>query len=327
MRSHEREDDEGAVMPHRPTELVLTASVARRYYLEDRSKSEIADELGISRFRVARLLDVARRAGMVDIQIHSPDTLDTELSERLQLAYGLAHAVVLDVPDDDVHSLRHYLGDTTVEVLKDLVTGDDVLGVAWARSVVGFTEAIPKFAAVPVVQLTGALPSPEGRDVLEVVRGFARSGGGTPYVFYAPFIATDAPTARTLRRQADVARALALIPTVTVAAVGIGAWQPGLSSIFDALEPEAQDKATKAGVQAEVSGVLVDGSGQSVETPLARRIIGPTAEQLRGIREVVAVAYGDRKAEAIRSVLTGGWITGLVTHSSLARQLLSGFAE
>lgn len=314
-------------MPHRPTEVVLTASVARRYYLEDRSKSEIADELGISRFRVARLLDVARRTGMVEIKIHSPDTLDTELSERLQRAYGLTSAVVLDVPDDDVHALRHYLGDTMAEVLRDLVAPADVLGVAWARSVVGITDMITRFANVPVVQLTGALSSPEGNDVLEVVRGFARAGGGTPYVFYAPFIASDAATARTLRRQPDVTRAMTLVPTVTVAAVGIGAWRPGLSSIFDALEKDAQDKATSCGVRAEVSGVFVDGDGRPVTTPLSRRIIGLSSDQLRAIKNVVAVAYGDEKVEAIRSVLTGGWITGLVTHSSVARGLLADVAS
>ena len=37
------------------------ARVARHYYLDDRSKSDIADDLGISRFRVARMLEAARR--------------------------------------------------------------------------------------------------------------------------------------------------------------------------------------------------------------------------------------------------------------------------
>jgi DNA-binding transcriptional regulator LsrR (DeoR family) len=44
----------------RPAQLILIASVARRYYLEGRSKVEIAEELGLSRFKVARLLDTAR---------------------------------------------------------------------------------------------------------------------------------------------------------------------------------------------------------------------------------------------------------------------------
>ena len=47
----------------RPSEVVLAARVARQFYLEGVSKVDIADRLGISRFRVARLLDSAREAG------------------------------------------------------------------------------------------------------------------------------------------------------------------------------------------------------------------------------------------------------------------------
>ena len=43
-----------------PAQLVLTASVARRYYLDGKSKIEIADEFKLSRFKVARLLEDAR---------------------------------------------------------------------------------------------------------------------------------------------------------------------------------------------------------------------------------------------------------------------------
>ena len=46
----------------RPAQLILIASVARRYYLEGKSKIEIAEELGMSRFKVARLLETARKA-------------------------------------------------------------------------------------------------------------------------------------------------------------------------------------------------------------------------------------------------------------------------
>ena len=43
-----------------PAELVMLAAVARRHYLQNQSKVEIADELGISRFKVARMLESAR---------------------------------------------------------------------------------------------------------------------------------------------------------------------------------------------------------------------------------------------------------------------------
>ena len=51
---------------------MLTATVARRYYLDGASKSDIAAELGLSRFKVARLLDRARATGLVRIELDSP---------------------------------------------------------------------------------------------------------------------------------------------------------------------------------------------------------------------------------------------------------------
>ena len=48
--------------PQGPAHLVLTASVSRRYYLDGKSKIEIAEELDLSRFKVARLLDAAAAA-------------------------------------------------------------------------------------------------------------------------------------------------------------------------------------------------------------------------------------------------------------------------
>src|SRR2546428_7806759 len=75
-RSNERRVGVGGVVAglstDRPSEVVLAARVARQFYLEGVSKVDIADRLGISRFRVARLLDSAREAGVGRIQIGLP---------------------------------------------------------------------------------------------------------------------------------------------------------------------------------------------------------------------------------------------------------------
>jgi DNA-binding transcriptional regulator LsrR (DeoR family) len=311
-------------MPPSSTELILMARVARHYYQDDRSKSDIADELGISRFRVARLLDAAKRAGMVTIRIESPAGLNAELSVELQRVFGLAHAVVIDVEDDEQESLRRRLGEVAAEVLQDLVGPDDVLGLAWARSLRGIGPAIKNLAACPVVQLTGALSGPDGSDVLELVRRVARTSGGTPHVFYAPLVAPDAASARSLRRQAEVARAAELADKVTVAMVGIGAWEAGLSTIYDMVEADARARATALGAVGEISGALIGADGAPVHTPLSRRIIGVTGEQLARIKTVISVAYGRDKAGAVGAALRGGLVNGLITHAGLARALLDG---
>jgi DNA-binding transcriptional regulator LsrR (DeoR family) len=307
-----------------PAQMVLTASIARRYYLDGRSKIEIAEEFALSRFKVARLLEVARTTGLVTIEISYPGEVDLELSGRLQERFGLRHAVVVDTPDDDTHSLRTHLGTAAAELLTEIVTTDDVLGLGWSRSVRAVAIALTELAPTPVVQLTGALSRNDGDDgSVDVVRDVARISGGPAYFFHAPFVVPDPATARALRRQPEVARTFAQFRSVTKAIVGIGRWAPAQSTVYDAATERERRALHRQGVCAEVSGVFVTPAGDTPPTSLNDRMIGVSAAQLRAVEEVVAVPYETVKAPAVRAALRSGLVSSLVTHISLARALLA----
>jgi DNA-binding transcriptional regulator LsrR (DeoR family) len=310
--------------PDRPAELVLAARVARQYYLEGISKVDIAGQLGISRFRVARLLDSARETGMVRIEIGLPwGTLDAGLSAELCSAFGLRHAFVFDFPDGDQLALRRRIGEAAGQALMDIITPGDVLGMSWSRSLSELTAALTRMPPCPIVQLTGAVPPPDGRDLLDLVRSVARVGGGPAHVFYAPMIVDDAPTAAAIRRQADVSGAFALVPSVTITMLAIGAWAPGLSTVYDALTEAERTAITRLGVCAEMAGVFLGEDGRPVPTGLDSRMIVTPGPALATIPCVIAVAYGVSKGAAVLAAIRGGMIHGLVTHTSLARALLT----
>ena len=307
----------------RPAALVLSASVARRYFLDGHSKLEIAEEFGLSRFKVARLLDAARDSGLVRIEIGHKGLIDVDLSARLQSAFGLRHAVVVDTDDDSADSLRKHLGQVAADLLAEITGPDAVLGVAWSRSVGAMARALPRLAAVPVVQLTGAISMPDGDDSsIDVVRDVARAAGGPAYVFYAPFTLPDQATARAMRQQREVALAFAQLPRVTTAVMGVGLWAPGQSTLYDTAKEHDRRELRRLGVCAEVSGVFLTEDGTPVRTELADRMIGIDAEQLRSIPEVVVIAYGTAKAPAVCAALRSGLVGGLVTHTAVARSLL-----
>jgi DNA-binding transcriptional regulator LsrR (DeoR family) len=309
--------------PRGPAQLVLTASVARRYYLDGRSKVEIAEEFTLSRFKVARLLEDARSSGLVRIEIGHPGVVDVELSGRLMDALGLQHCVVTDTPDDHPASLRDHLGAAAAELLAEVVTPDDVLGLSWARSVSAMATALQGLAPVPVVQLTGALTRPGVDDSsIELVREVARVSGGPAYFFYAPMAVPDATTARALRRQPEVARAFSLIGSVTKAVAGVGAWEPEQSTLYDATSEAERAELARLGVCADVSGVLVDAVGEPVPADLTERMIGITAAQMRAVPEVIAIVYGMAKVRAVLAAVRGGMVDSLVTHSTLATALI-----
>ena len=85
---------------------------------------DIADLLGISRFRVARLLEAARAMGMVRIEIGMPGTLDAGCRPNWRPRSSCGYAFVYDFPDDSDSSLRHRLGEAAGEAIADIATAD-----------------------------------------------------------------------------------------------------------------------------------------------------------------------------------------------------------
>jgi DNA-binding transcriptional regulator LsrR (DeoR family) len=306
-----------------PAQLVLTASIARRYYVDGRSKVEIADEFRLSRFKVARLLDQARSSGLVRIEISHPGAIDLDLSARLQEALGLRRAIVVDTPEVDEPALRTQLGKAAADLLSEIVTAEDTLGLAWARAVTAMTEQLTSLAPVPVVQLTGALTRPDVEaNSVELVRHTARLSGGPAYLFYAPLVVPDAATARALRQQPEVAEAISHFDSVSKAVVGLGSWAAGQSTLYDAMDEKACEQLRRRGVVADISGVFVDADGVPVQSRVTDRVIAINAEQMDKIDEVIAIPYGLAKVAAVRAAVRSGLVNAIVTHAPLAKALL-----
>ncbi|MDQ2757365.1 MAG: transcriptional regulator [Actinomycetota bacterium] len=311
--------------PGGPALLVLTATVARRYYVDGRSKVEIGDELGISRFKVARLIEGALSSGLVRIEIGHPGSIDTDLSGRLREHLGLRTAIVVETAEDDPSVLREVLATAAAALLSETVSRDDVIGLAWARAVASTVSAITAIAPAAVVQLTGSLPREDlAATSIEIVREMASHTGAEASFFYAPFLLPDAATAATLRQQPDVRRAMARFTSVTKAVVGLGGWAPGQSTIYDALDPADRALLGSAGTVADLSGVFLDAGGEVVGSGLTERLICMDATELARVADVLAIPYGVAKAPAVLAAARSGLVTTLVTHSEMATALLAG---
>lgn len=312
-------------LPLGPSGIVLAMLVARRYYLEGRTKTEIANELRLSRFKVARLLDAAHDQGLVKIEISYHGAINVEMSAQLRDTFGMHNVVVVDTPEVPQDSLRRQLGRAAADLLSETVTQSDVLGLVWSRSVSAMAAELKQLPPIQIIQLTGVLAHsnfPDEDNSIDLVREVARIAGGSSRVFFAPFLVADPPTAQTLRRQPDVERAFSRIPSVTKAVIGLGRWSPGQSTIYDAASHSEQRALTAQGVCAEVGGVFLTADGQPVHTSLNDRMVGIDASQMQSIPEVMAIAYGVHKQPAVKAALRSGLVNSLVTETSLADALL-----
>lgn len=224
-----------------PAELVQAAAMARRFYLEGKSKIQIAEEFGVSRFKVARVLETALERDLVRIEIRVPAELDAERSDALRARYGLRHAVVVESPAEvsEESPDPENLGEVAADLLGELVTEGDVLGLAWGRSTIHMAAALDRLPPCTVVQLTGVYDAGTAeRGSVEAVRRAAQVSGGDAHPIYAPMLLPDAATAEALRHQTGIARAFEYFDKVTVACVSIGSWEPGISTVYDMLSDE-----------------------------------------------------------------------------------------
>jgi DNA-binding transcriptional regulator LsrR (DeoR family) len=306
--------------------LVNTVLACRRYYIDRASKSEIAEELGISRFQVARLLEAALRDGIVRIEIDPLPEIDFALSDALARRHGIRGAVVVRTIDGPEEFRNAQLGRACAALVADVVEADDILGISWGRTLHAMVGHLPRLAPCAVVQLVGSVPTLE-LDVnsLELVRRLAERATGPVYPLHAPLLLGNPEMAAALRQDPHVEKAIAMFDRLTRAVVGIGSWAPGGSTIRGALSPIDARALDDAGGVADVCSIVLDAEGAPVSAAgLPGRCIAIRTDQLRKVPDVIAVAGGADKAPAIRAALRSGLIHRLVTNEDAARLLLAG---
>lgn len=306
-----------------PQEGLLIAAAATKYYRDGLTKVEIAQEMGMSRFKVARMLHDAVDLGIVTIEITMPNAVLPELSGQLAEAYGLRRALIVDVPDSPGEQMRTRLGRMAAELTAEVIQPGHVVGVAWGRTLGAMSSQFTQLAPCEVVQLTGASATAEVDDnAVELVRRMSALAGGKAFPIFAPMLLEDAAVAASLRDQPQVAAALSQYRRVDVAVIPVGSWDPPISELYDAVPADERGALLNSGVCADSASVQFSASGQILEGPLEGRIIGITGQQLAEVDEVIAVAGGQAKAEAIRAVLRSGVVTSLITNATAAEVLL-----
>lgn len=306
-----------------PTRRLLAATAAHRFHVLGRTKVEVAKELGMSRFAVARLLDAAVDQGLVRIEVTAGADLDHRASEQLAASYGLRRALVAPAPGPTSSApARRQVAALTAKLLTEVVTADDVLGLAWSRTINESVDALTALPPATVVQLCGAYSLPWRSDTsAETVARVGALCGGPAFPIYAPLVLPDDQTARTLREQPGVADAVGRFADLTIAVVSVGAWGPEHSTVHDVLAEGERRALRELGVVGEVVALPFDEDGRVLDVDLARRVLAIDEAALRAVDEVIVLVAHPDRARAADAVLRSGLASTLVTDAATAAAL------
>lgn len=302
-----------------PEELTEVVAIARRHYIDGKSRVDIAAERGISRFKIGRILQAAVEAGIVRVEVRAPTGIDYELSEDMRTRYGLRRALAVQTADET--RVREPLGQVAADLLREIVTADDVLGIDCGRTLREMTGHLGGIAHCDVVQITG-LGGMVGDTAVDITRMVSEASGGRVYSLFAPIVVADARTAEAMRTHRAFRSTFAAYARVTKAVVAIGAWSQGQSQIPSLISEEETSRLAAAGAVAETGALVVDADGRRI-LDLDSRRVAISESQLRAVPDVIGVGGGQGKTAAVHAVLKAGLLNSIITDVHLARRLLS----
>jgi DNA-binding transcriptional regulator LsrR (DeoR family) len=307
----------------------LLYRIAQSYYANGLTQQQIARRFGLSRPKVSRLLRKAREEGVVNITLVPPAGGLADLERELEHRFHLDEAVIVQVDDpQDPTSVLRELGPATAECLMRSISGKEVVGITWGRTMLAMLDALPfkSWPDVTVVQMLGGL-GPVGalEHSTELAQRIARKLDAKLRLLPAPGIVSSRAAALALKADKQIAETLALAAKADVAVAGLGVPSPDSVLIRDGtvITEEELEELKRAGAVGDIGLRYVDAHGRSLDVEIDERIIGLTLEQIKSIPRVIGIAGGEAKYEIVRAALRGRVLDVLVTDQSTAQALLA----
>lgn len=305
----------------------LINKVLSMYYETGATQNDIAQHLGISTPKVNRLLQLARRQGMVRISLHTPFQQLFDLEKRLEETFLIPEVVVLPSGIGDTQALLSALGAAGARYLLEHLKDGDVLAIGGGTTVHAVVEAVNPQRAyqVDVVPIVGGVQGRVTTDVNYLAAQLAERLAGRAFQLHSPAFAESSQQRQTLLNMKPIKDILDIARQANIALLGIGTVDPETSRFvqFTALSAEEMQQIADLyhGI-GELLAIIYDSTGKPCAQPYADRVVGLTFEELRAIPLRIGLAGSRNKAAAIHGALRGGYLHTLITDETAAQGLM-----
>jgi lsr operon transcriptional repressor len=296
------------------------------YYMEGLTQDRVAEQLGMTRLRVNRLLGEARASGLVGITINSRLASCLELEGELKRVCGLRDAVIVPTPDDPA-LVPVMLGRAAGEFLSRHLEANRVrgIGVGWGatlREAIRFVKP-GKWPSLNVNSMMGGLTRGLEINTFETASALAARLGARCSYLAAPLYAGSEKSRDTLISQDVFRDSFAEMAANDVALLSVGDISERSLLVRYGLPKDVTIAALKrARAVGDIVGQFLDAGGRPVDHSLNQRAISPSLDVLAKIPTVIVASGGQNKAPIIAAVLLARLAKVLVCDEKTAAQAL-----
>lgn len=304
----------------------LRARVAWLYHVEGHTQNEIANQLGVNRVMVVRLLAEARRRNEVQISIASPLSDLIEMERSLENVYDIRRVIIAPFADpvgDPAKVIAAAAGGHIASLMRSGMT----VGVGWGTTLYNSLPFIPGEALEDfrVISLLGGISAARRFNPAEFAWQFAEIFRGEGYLVPAPAVVDSPETKHALLERCGLAAIFEMADKLDVALLSVGGIANLTTSYRTGYLTEADRRSlVEAGAVGDVLYNFIDRNGTVLDHEVNSRVISVNLARLRRTPERLLVSGGREKLIAIRAALRTVNPTTLITDEQTGRALLEG---
>lgn len=303
----------------------LLLRVAQLYYERGLTQAEIGAREHLTRWKVGRMLEDARRVGIVRISVVHPQARRRPIEEEMRQRYGIRECVVIPSVDPDGDMLDA-VATAASDLLQRLSGRIRTLGVSWGNTVDRISEVLPSGwnTGVEVIQINGSVSrSITPTTAVNAVSGIATKGAGRVTLLPVPAIVEHAQTRLALESEGFVAETLQRAASADALLFSLGDLDDQSVLVQSgAVTTEELNRLRAVNACGDVLAHFLDTRSEIADQDLEGRVIGLSLDDLASSPCSIGVATSHRKVDIIRAALDRGILSVLVTDEDTARHVL-----
>jgi DNA-binding transcriptional regulator LsrR (DeoR family) len=312
------------------TEEEALARVTWLYYHRKLTQEQIGQELGISRPSVARYLRRATEAGLVTVSLRRDLLERMELSAQLAQKFNLREVYVVPTAKTDLATdILQAVSKMGALYLQANVKPDQILAVAWGRTLLEVARSLENHPVrgLVVAQSFGGLNNGESFNPLRVTSLVAEKLHARVYHLYVPAITATKQLREVLLADPGIRSALDVARQASYFMAGIGILRSSALIVESGfLDLPTLDRLKALGAVGDISARYFNIHGQHITGDIEDRIIGLSWDDVAKLKNVVGIACGTEKTEAIIGALRTGLLHVLITDDQTAEAVLDYLA-
>ena len=295
----------------------LLTKVAWYYYIEGYTQQEIGEYLSIPRLRVNRLLDKARKAGIIQFSVREGDSKRMIVERELITQFGLKDAFVVPSPLNE-QDINESVAQAAAMYIHERLEKTGYINMGYGDTSSRILNHLANICEFPVnvVSLTGGVNYylPNTRSSIFNAK---------LYLTPAPLLMASEDIVKAMEQEPSVKQIRHMATLAQMSIVGIGGVDSNATILTNGTLNHSD--VLLLSMQGAVGDMLchfIDKDGNVIQSSLERRLMSTPLEQLKEMNNSIGVAGSSTKSEAILAALKGNYLDVLITDEATATNVL-----